>query len=62
MNIYQQNGFQDRDEYLDHLAVINGVNYDTVRTLADLLGPQEDFDGLVTELTQHERTNGDIKC
>jgi len=61
MNIYEQNGFDSRKEYLDHLAVINGVNYDTVHTLADLLGPEEDFDGLVTELTNHERAGGEIR-
>lgn len=61
MNIYQQNGFENRKEYLDHLAAVNGVNYDTVHTVADLLGPEEDFDGLVKELTHHESTRGYIR-
>jgi hypothetical protein len=48
MNAYTNNGFTDRAEYLASLC----EEYDatTVHLLADLLGPDEDFDGLVTSL------------
>ena len=63
MNIYEQHGFESRNAYLKDLADNNGVSLETVLALADLLsvfpetvlaladlGPNEDFDGLVTEL------------
>lgn len=49
-NIYQQNGFENRQEYLKDLADNYGVDYDSVSMIADLLGPNEDFDGLVTSV------------
>lgn len=49
-DIYQTNGYDDREDYLAHLAEDHGVDLDTVKALADLLGPNEDFDGLVTQL------------
>jgi hypothetical protein len=50
MDIYQENGYQDREDYLNNLACDNGLPIDTVRLLADLLGPDEDFDGLPSAL------------
>lgn len=52
MTVYQQNGFKDREEYLEHLK----QNYDSdlVIALSDLLGESEDFDGLVTALSDYE--------
>ena len=47
MNIYQEHGYKDRTDYLNNLADDNGIPLDTVQMLADLLGPDEDFDGLV---------------
>lgn len=49
-SIYMQNGYRDRQEYLESLAEDYGVDLDTVLLLADMLGPNEDFDGLVTSL------------
>jgi hypothetical protein len=49
-DIYQANGYEDREDYLACLAEDYGVDLDTVHVLADLLGPDEDFDGLVTQL------------
>ena len=49
--IYKDNGYVNREDYLFCLA--NDLDLDlknTVRPLADLLGPDEDFDGLVTLL------------
>ena len=47
-NIYTKKGYEDRAGYLESLAEDYGVDLDKVLMLADLLGPEEDFDGLVT--------------
>lgn len=52
-NVYKQNGYADRDEYLHSLAEDFDVPFVTVKYLADMLGPNEDFDGLVTELEDY---------
>jgi hypothetical protein len=49
-NLYKQNGYTDRKDYLRNLADDTGVPLQTVLMMADMLGPSEDFDGLVTEL------------
>ena len=49
-DVYQQNGFTSRQDYLNNLA----EEYDdVVFDLADLLGEAEDFDGLVTSLEDY---------
>jgi len=50
MDIYERNGHANRAAYLRSLADEMGVSLACVRTTADLLGPNEDFDGLVTTL------------
>lgn len=47
MNVYQENGFKDRADYIRQLAEDYGLMELVVWQLADLLGPEEDFDGLV---------------
>lgn len=47
---YQEDGAIDRFGYLESLAHDHGVEFDVVLTLVDVLGPEEDFDGLVTSL------------
>ena len=49
-SIYKEKGYESRKEYLDELAEDYG---DIVYVLADILGPTEDFDGLVTELEDY---------
>jgi hypothetical protein len=49
-SIYQREGYANRAEYLQSLADDFGVDLSTVQALADVLGPNEDFDGLVTTL------------
>lgn len=58
MNIYQEHGYKNRAEYLKSLC----EEYDatTVYALANLLGPSEDFDGLVTMLNDFD-DNGSEK-
>lgn len=48
MNDYTDNGFTSRRAYLESLC--EEFDRDKVYTLAGLLGPSEDFDGLVTAL------------
>jgi hypothetical protein len=50
MSIYTDEGFKNRRDYLENLAEQMGVNIQTVLVLADMLGSNEDFDGLVTSL------------
>lgn len=44
---YLLNGYESRGDYLHGLASITGVNVSVVYALARILGPEEDFDGLV---------------
>jgi hypothetical protein len=50
MNVYQENGYKSRRDYLECLAEDMGIELDTVLFVASILGPNEDFDGLVTSL------------
>jgi hypothetical protein len=47
MTVYEEHGYKNRKDYLKNLAEENGAEYETVLMLAQLLGPTEDFDGLV---------------
>lgn len=58
MTIYQEHGFENRAEYLRDLADTMGVDFRTVAIMADLLGPDEDFDGLVTSLEDYAFERG----
>ena len=46
-SLYVECGFTSRREYLKQLAEDYGVDTQTVFALANVLGPDEDFDGLV---------------
>ncbi len=50
MNIYTENGYTSRRDYLNQLADDMEADRATVYLMADLLGESEDFDGLVTML------------
>jgi hypothetical protein len=54
MTIYEKNGYKDRSDYLKCLANENNVSFDTVYCLADALGPEEDFDDLVSGLENNQ--------
>lgn len=54
MNEYIEFGYNDREHYLSSLAEDYGVPEHLVFALADLLGPSEDFDGLITSLEDYE--------
>lgn len=51
MNDYQANGYANRRAYLEGLA--EEYPRETVFALASMLGPNEDFDGLVTALEDY---------
>lgn len=53
MSIYTDNGFKNRREYLVSLAEDYDMPLDVVFNLASLLGPNEDFDGLVSSLQDY---------
>ncbi len=49
-DVYLENGYENRKDYLKSLAEDFDVSLNTVYMLASMLGPDEDFDGLVSEL------------
>ena len=46
-DIYSEKGYATRKDYLESLADDYGVDKDAVFAVADMLGPSEDFDGLI---------------
>lgn len=54
MSIWTDEGYESRKDYLECLAEDFGVEYKTVAALASILGPDEDFDGLLTSLEDME--------
>jgi hypothetical protein len=48
MSVYTDNGFNNRREYLESLC--DEYDREKVFIAANLLGPSEDFDGLITTL------------
>ena len=54
-NIYQENGYADRDDYLTCLSEDYDISIESIYSLAEMLGENEDFDGLVSALE-------DIEC
>ena len=53
-NIYQENGYKDRKDYLNSMAEEFDVPITVVLSIANMLGPNEDFDGLVSALEDAE--------
>lgn len=50
MSIYTEQGYENRTDYLKSLSEDYGVDYQLVVVAASMLGPNEDFDGLVTTI------------
>ena len=50
MSMYIEEGYRNRDDYLEQLAEEFDIELETVRMVADMLGSQEDYDGLVSTL------------
>lgn len=51
--VYEDNGYENRAEYLWSLTEDHNVSIETVHLYSGLLGPSEDFDGLVSALAEH---------
>lgn len=51
--VYQRKGFESRETYLTNLAQQYNVDEHSVNELAQTLGPDEDFDGLVIMIEDH---------
>jgi hypothetical protein len=51
--VYEDNGYKNRTEYLWSLTEDHNVSIGTVHLYSDLMGPSEDFDGLVSSLAEH---------
>lgn len=54
-DIYVENGYKNRVDYLKSLAEDYCVDDSVVFALASMLGRNEDFDGLVSALEDYER-------
>jgi len=52
MNVYRNKGYVNRADYLSELS--NSYDPDAVYILAEMLGPEEDFDGLTTALEEYD--------
>ena len=50
---YINNGYKNRTEYLESLADDFNVDSSIVEALSDMLGENEDFDGLISELEDY---------
>lgn len=50
MSIYSERGYENREDYLASIAREYDLETDIVFAAADMLGPTEDFDGLITSL------------
>ena len=56
--VYKEHGYDSRADYLNSLEDEYGVDGDTVHALADMLGSDEDFDGLVSSLGDIQAGDG----
>ena len=54
MSIYTDKGYNSRKDYLRQLADEYGVPLGTVCAVAQVLGEDEDFDGLVVAMQDYE--------
>lgn len=53
-DVYVLNGYDNRKDYLEQLADEYDCPIETVYALADVLGQDEDFDGLVSAMRDYE--------
>lgn len=60
MNIYEENGFKGRIDYLNGLAEEFGIDKEVVYANASILGRNEDFDGLVNSLEDYVQEQDDL--
>ena len=58
MDVYQENGYKDRADYLEQLSMEYDCPIEIINSLVDSLGKSEDFDGLVSALRDWEEMRG----
>ena len=58
-NIYISKGYKDRKDYLQSLAEEFDIDFDTVVMVANTLGRNEDFDGLISALEDYDDIRDD---
>jgi hypothetical protein len=51
--VYQENGFSSREDYLSDLADNYGISMYEIHSIAEMLGDNEDFDGLISTLEDY---------
>ena len=62
MTVYEKNGWDNREDYLRGQAEYYDLSYQEVKTIADMLGESEDFDGLVSSLEDMSFENDFNNC
>ena len=53
MSIYEKNGYEDRNHYLEELALEYNLDFDSVYFLAQMLGEEDDFEGLIIAIENY---------
>lgn len=53
MNIYKEHGYENRSQYFEALAFDYDIDINSVHALADVLGSNEDFDGLIYAINDY---------
>ena len=48
VDVYKEKGYENRKQYIESLADEYNLSVEVVANLAKMLGPSEDFDGLVS--------------
>ena len=59
MSIYTDNGYESRKDYLNCIAEEYDVPKDIVYMTAGMLGPDEDFDGLISTIQDYQFFEGE---
>ena len=52
-SVYVKMGYKNRTDYLEDMADSTGVDSYVIDSIADILGPNEDFDGLVSAMDDY---------
>jgi len=59
-NVYKRMGYLDRKDYLISLSNEYDIKTNDVFALSSILGPNEDFDGLIVALEDYDQTLGGL--
>lgn len=52
-NVYIEEGYKNRRDYLKTLSEELDVPFEVVMSISGMLGPEEDFDGLISSLEDY---------